>query len=193
MRSLIVIAPVLLSALGGCASTGASGGASGQPGSETLAQINYRDKEVKVSQHVSATVDDTWKALGPAFQDLGYKGGPSGSANDRVYMTSWLRLAGPLYEGEMNSAYFECDRSPLGTPTADSYELTFAVLAWVAPDKPTGSIVRILVNGSGRDRANPSAMVACAGTGKLEAMFMQAIQRRLKLAASGHGSPSPHG
>jgi hypothetical protein len=25
-------------------------------------------------------------------------------------------------------------------------------------------------------------MVSCAGTGKLEAMFMQAIQRRLKLA-----------
>ena len=179
----IVIASVLLSALVGCASTGTSGSASGQPGAETLAQVRFRDREVKVSQHVDATVDDTWKVLGPAFQDLGYKGGQSGSGNERMYMTSWLRLPGALYEGEANAAYFECDRSPLGTPTADTYELTFAVFAWVAPDQPAGSVVRVLVNGSGRDRANPSAIVSCAGTGKLEAMFMQAIQRRLKLAA----------
>jgi len=180
----IVVAPVLLSALVGCASTGTSGSESGQPGAETLAQVRFRDREVKVSQHVNATVDDAWKVLGPAFHDLGYKGGPSGSGNQRMYMTSWLRLPGALYEGEANSAYFECDRSPLGIPTADTYELTFAVYAWVAPDQPGGSVVRVLVNGSGRDRANPSAIVSCAGTGKLEAMFMQAIQRRLKLAAT---------
>jgi hypothetical protein len=179
----IAVASVLFSVLAGCASAGTSGSASGQPGAETLAQVTFRDREVKVSQHVGATVDDTWKVLGPAFQDLGYKGGPSGSGNERMYMTSWLRLPGSLYEGEANSAYFDCDPSPLGIPTADTYELTFAVFAWVAPDQPGGSIVRVLVNGSGRDRANPSAMVSCAGTGKLEAMFMQAIQRRLKLAA----------
>lgn len=183
MRHFLLIAPVLLSAIGGCASSGASGGVSGQPGAETLAQINFRDKEVKVSRHVDATVEDVWKVFAPAFQDLGYKGGPSGSGNDRVYMSSWLRIPGSLYEGEANSTYFECDRSPLGVPTADTYELTFAVFAWAAPDPPAGSVVRVLVNGTGRDRANPSAMVSCAGTGKLETMFMQAIQRRLALAA----------
>lgn len=181
MRHFFWIAPVL-SALVGCASTGASSGVSGQPGAETLAQINFRDKEVKVSRHVDATVDDVWKVFASAFQDLGYKGGQSGSGNERVYMSSWLRIPGSLYEGEANSAYFECDRSPLGVPTSDTYELTFAVFAWAAPDSPSGSIVRVLVNGTGRDRANPSAMVSCAGTGKLEAMFMQAIQRRLTLA-----------
>ncbi len=191
MRHVIIAAPVLLSALVACATAGTSGGVSGQPGAETLAQIQFRDKEVKVSQHVDPTPDDAWKVLGPAFQDLGYKGGFSGSGNERVYMTSWLRLPGALYEGEANSAYFECDRSPLGIPTADTYELTFAVFAQVAPDAPTGSVVRILVNGTGRDRANPSAMVSCAGTGKLETMFMQAIQRRLKLAKRPPASPQP--
>ncbi|HEX4681767.1 MAG TPA: hypothetical protein VH277_03600 [Gemmatimonadaceae bacterium] len=187
MAKAVIIAPVALAMFLGCASTGTSAGGSGTPAAETLAQVRDRDEKAKIVRHFDASVDDTWKALGPAFQDLGYKGAPSTNGNERVYITPWLLLPGRLYEGEPNSSYFDCDRSPLGTPTADVYQVTFAVLAWVEADAPAGSVVRVLVNASARDRSNPSAMVACAGTGKLEAMFMQAIQRRVKIA----GPPTP--
>lgn len=159
----------------GCASAGTSS----QGASETLAQVARRDREAKVTQHVDASVDSTWKVLGPAFQDLGYKAGPSANPSEHLYATPWLRLPARLYEGEYNSAYFDCGKTPLGLSAADSYEISFAVLAWVDADQPKGSVVRILVTGNARDRSNPSAMVACSGTGRLEAGLMQAIQRRL--------------
>jgi hypothetical protein len=172
-----------LSVFWGCATGGAS--AAGGKGKAYL--VSYRADEARVTQHFETALEVTWGALGPAFQDLHYKGGPSVSGNERLYMTPTLRLPGRLYEGEWNSAYLDCGRTPAGIPAADSYELTFAVLVWVDADKPSGSTVRILVDGWGRDRMNPSGVVQCSGTGRLEAMFMQAIQRRLNIAPSANG------
>lgn len=151
-------------------------------------RVSYRAGEPKVTQHFDTPVDDTWRAIGPAFKDLNYAGGPSDTGNERLYMTPMLRLEGQLYKDEWNSVYFDCGRTPAGTLAADSYVLTFAVMVWVDADQPSGSSVRILVNGLGRDRTNPSGVAQCSGTGRLEAAFLQAIQRRLNLA---HNAASP--
>jgi len=174
------IAPIAVVVAGACAPVPSSSGAAMQKG-ETY-RVDYRTGEPKVTHHFDTPIEETWRAVGPAFKDLNYAGGPSDNGNEHLYMTPTLRLPGKLYEGEWNSAYFECGRTPAGTLAADSYELTFAVLVWVDEDKPSGSSVRILVNGWGRDRTNPSAVAQCAGTGRLEAAFLQAIQRRLNLA-----------
>ena len=52
--------------------------------------VNYRTGEPKVTEHLDAAVDDTWRAIGPAFKDLNYAGGPSVDGNERVYMTPTL-------------------------------------------------------------------------------------------------------
>ena len=168
-----------LTVICGCASAGGSG----QVGGEKTFRVRYRPEEAKVTQHLEATASETWSVLGAAFQDLGYKGGPSASAAEHLYMTPTLRVTGRLYEGEWNSAYLDCGRTPDGRPAVESYELYFAVLVWVDADKPSGSTVRILVDGWGNDRAHATVDVRCGGTGRLEAGFLQAIQRRLKLSA----------
>lgn len=162
-----------------CASGGASAGGAGRKSFS----VSYRPNDAKVTQHFEARDEETWAVLGPAFQDLGYKGRASADTNERLYMTPKLDLKGRLYDGEWNSAYFDCGRAPARLSAADYYELTFVVLVWVEADKPSGSVVRILVSGMGHDRANPTDVVQCGGTGRLEAKFIQAIQRRLNLAA----------
>ena len=174
------VATIGVAAAQACASVPSSSGAAMQKG-ETY-RVDYRTGEPKVTHHFGTAVEETWHAVGAAFKDLNYAGGPSDNDSERLYLTPTLRLPGKLYEGEWNSVYFDCGRTSAGTLAADSYELTFAVLVWVDKDKPSGSSVRILVNGWGRDRTNPSAIAQCAGTGRLEAAFLQAIQRRLNLA-----------
>lgn len=143
---------------------------------------SYRLGEPKVTQHFDVAVDETWKAIASAFKDLNYAGGPAENRSERLYMTPTMQLRGRLYDGELNSSYFECGRTPEGTLAAEDYELSFAVLVWADADKPSGSSVRILVNGWGHNRTNPGAVVHCTGTGRLENMFLEAIQRRLSLA-----------
>ena len=171
-----------LTVICGCAS---AGGSSQVRGEKTF-RVRYRPEEAKVTQHLEATAAETWSVLGAAFQDLGYKGGPSASAAEHLYMTPTLRVAGRLYEGEWNSAYLDCGRTPDGRPAAESYELYFAVLVWVDADKPSGSTVRILVDGWGNDRAHATVDIRCGGTGKLEDGFLKAIQARLKLPPKGN-------
>ncbi|HKW10676.1 MAG TPA: hypothetical protein VJO33_09870 [Gemmatimonadaceae bacterium] len=144
-------------------------------------RVSDRADKPKVTQHFDTPADDTWRAVGLAFKDLNYAGAPSATGNERLYMTPMLRLEGRLYADEWNSAYFDCGRTPAGTLAADSYVLTFTVMVWVDTDEPSGSSVRILVNGLGRDRTNPSGVAQCSGTGRLEAAFLKAIQRRLNL------------
>jgi hypothetical protein len=165
---------------------GSSPGAAGIGGKTYL--VDYNPGDAKITRHFDAPVDVTWNAIPLAFKDLHFAGGPSTKGNERLYMTPTLQLPGRLYEGELNSTYFECGKTPAGLPSTDSYELTFAVLVWADADRPSGSSVRILLNGWGHDRTNPSAVVQCTGTGRLEAMFLQAIEQRVKLAHAGaHG------
>jgi len=176
------MAGMALTVVCGCASAGGSGQVDG---GKTY-RVRYRPEEAKVTQHLDATASETWSVLGAAFHDLGYKGGPSVSGDEHLYMTPTLRVTGRLYEGEWNSAYLDCGRTPAGGSAAESYELHFAVLVWVDADKPSGSTVRILVDGWGNDRAHATVDVPCGGTGRLEAGFLQAIQQRLKLSAKGN-------
>jgi len=147
--------------------------------------VTYRDGDPKVTHHFDVTADDAWRAIAPAFNDLNFAGGPSTGERDRLYMTPMLDLRGRLYEDEWNSAYFDCGLTPTGLKAAESYQLTFAVMVWVDPDTPSGSSVKILVSGWGRDRANPSANAQCQGTGRLEAAFLQAIERRVSTTRHG--------
>jgi hypothetical protein len=179
-RFVGAVAIIAVSVASACATAASSSGAGGLAGKTY--HVSYRAEQAKVTHHFDVAADDTWRAIGPAFKDLNYAGGPSADGKERVYMTPTLVLHGRLYEGEWNSDYFDCGLTPAGLKAAESYELTFAVLVWVDADKPDGSSVRILVDGWGRDRANPSANAQCSGTGRLENMFLQAIQRRLSLA-----------
>lgn len=179
---LPAMAAMGLAVICGCAS---AGGASTQVRGEKTFRVRYRPEEAKITEHVDAPFSETWSVLGAAFQDLGYKGGPSASGAEHLYMTPTLHVTGRLYEGERNSLYLDCGNAPDGRNVAESYDLYFAVLVWVDEDKPSGSMVRVLVDGWGNDRAHATTDARCSGTGKLETAFVQAIQRRVKLAAKG--------
>ena len=178
------VAPLILIAAAACASgANSTQGVAGMNGKTYL--VDYNSADAKVTHHFDAPPDVTWGVIPLAFNDLHFAGGPSVKGSERLYMTPTLQLPGRLYQDEFNSAYFDCGRTPTGLPAADSYELTFATLVWVDADQPSGSSVRILVNGWGHDRTNTSAVAQCIGTGRLESVFLQAIERRVRLAHGG--------
>lgn len=147
--------------------------------------VSFRDDAPPVERVLLAPVDTVWAELPGTFTDLGYMGGPSTRAGERLFVTPSMTIQGRLYDGEFNSEYFDCGRTSTGTPAADDYEVNFAILAGVTPVEGGSTRVKVLVGGRARSRTQSSNTVHCAGTGRLEAKVLQRLQQRVTLGLRG--------
>ena len=163
-------------ALAGCA-TGPSGRAATSQAGETFA-VRFRADAPSARGVLPVPVQEVWATLPQAFADLGYPGGPSARADEQVYLTKPLTIQGQLYTGELNSDYLDCGHTTAGTLAADTYEITFAILARVSPHTPDTTLVEVLVDGTARARGLSTNRVFCSGTGRLEAELLQRIAKR---------------
>lgn len=171
-----------------CASAGRGGGegAPSGPGTGHLFTVRVREDAAAVARDLPVSADEAWAAVPRAFADLGYQGAASVNKGERLYMTPPLKIRGRLYPDAPNSAFIDCGRAGLGGAAADEYSVTFAVLASVAARPDGGSTVRVTVDGVARERTGSSTEVYCAGTGRLEELFAQAVERR---AQQGRSAP----
>jgi hypothetical protein len=157
--------------------TNASSNAGTSRDRETFA-VSFRSDAAPAKRVLPAPVQAVWAALPQVFADLGYPGGPSARPEERVYLTRSLTVRGRLYEGDLNSDYLDCGRTPAGPPAADTYEITFAILARLTPRATDSTLVEVLVDGRARDRTQSSNPVFCSGTGRLEAALLQRLEAR---------------
>ena len=130
------------------------------------------------SERVSASSSRIWKAIPDAFRELGFEGKPS-ATEEMTYVSPSLRINGRLYDGELNSAYLDCGRTPAGGLAADEYGVTFAVFIKVVPVVADASMIEARIDGVSRTRSETSGRNRCWGTGRLERRFIDAIKRRL--------------
>ena len=127
-----------------------------------------------------AHADSVWKVLPAAFKDLSFPRGSQTNAEQRLFVTQEMTIQRELYDGEANSLYFDCGRTPAGNGVADEYLVTFSIQARVVPDGDTFSHVDVLGEGRARDRTRSNASaVFCYGTGKVEQMVVDAVRKRL--------------
>ena len=124
--------------------------------------------------------DRVWAVLPGAFADLGYQGRESTNGSERLYLTPALTIKGRLYPDSRNDAYLDCGRTPVGTAAANEYAVTFTVLVRVHARDGGASTLDVVVDGDARDRARSLNRVSCTGTGRLEQMFVEAVERRLR-------------
>jgi hypothetical protein len=165
--------------MGGCSSSGAaSRGSAVRPGDTFMVRVEKNAPAV--TRDISATPKEVWAAIPASFADLGYQGGPSAHSGELLYLTPTLNIGGRLYPDLPNSAYLDCGRAPSGGEAADEYAVQFAVLVRVMPRAAGGSTVKVLVDGQARERTGSSDTIHCSGTGRLEKMFVEAIERRVR-------------
>ena len=133
-----------------------------------------------VSGFYRAAPDSVWLAIPGAFKDLAFPRGTQTNGDEKLFVTQEMTIQRQLYDGEPNSLYFDCGRTPAGNAAADEYAVTFTILARVVPDGDQFSHVDVLVDGRAHDRTRSNASaVFCNGKGRLEEMVIAAIRKRL--------------
>lgn len=180
VRALRRLAPAAIALLCGCASGGGgSSGAEGRASADSTFSVDVRRDASGLVRDLPFPADRVWAVLPAAFADIGYQGGPSQAASGALYLTPPMRVRGRLYPDASNSAYLDCGRTGTGGAAANEYSISFAVLVRVHPRDAASSTLEILLDGEARERTTSTNAVPCRGTGRIEEMFAQAIERRL--------------
>ena len=183
MKRLVVLAAAAL--LAGCSGNAppstqtvrstTSISTTGMEGSATTTIDSYSD--VGGSSHqVAAAPDRVWEVMPAVYQGLGIAVGtslPDSKTIGNVRLDLNRVLAGqPL------STFVNCGEGPTGTPVADSYRVTMALLTTLAPAGNGATRVETRVNASAVNRAVSGARVNCATTGRLEALIAERIKNQ---------------
>ncbi|HXB23109.1 MAG TPA: hypothetical protein VNV25_00120 [Gemmatimonadaceae bacterium] len=111
-------------------------------------------------------IDEAYAAMLLAYQKLGIEtttNDPNGRSVGNMAV-----LVVHRFNGEDLSRYFECGRDALGTPRADHYRITFAVISTLVADGPTATKVETLVTARGTDPGGGGSDLYCSTTGHLE-------------------------
>jgi hypothetical protein len=140
--------------------------------------LRARSEKVPFSRVINATADQTAKILATTFADMGYPGSFAKGTN--VFVTRQFDVKGRLYEGELNSAYFDCGHSAVGSVVADEYTLSFVVAAHLEPATNTTTQVEVLLDASARALTQSGTALPCRGTGKLENLILAGLAARVK-------------
>lgn len=143
-----------------------------------VSELQTRRHMSVTSERVAVSSSRIWKSLPDVFKELGFEGKPSGT-EEMTYVTPPLRINGRLYDGELNSLYIDCGKTPAGGLAADEYGVTFAVFVKVVPVVADASVIEARIDGVSRTRNESSGRNRCWGTGKLEHRFIDALKRRL--------------
>jgi|HubBroStandDraft_6_1064221.scaffolds.fasta_scaffold24264_3 hypothetical protein len=165
MRAAFVIAGAF--ALG-CATTGPSPQRQGELRDvvQTEDGLMLRTTpDYAISGALPKPVDEAYAAMLMAYQKFGIEATTNDTGSHSVGNMSVLAIH--RFNGEDLSRYFECGRDALGTPRADRYRITFAVVSTLASDGPTTTKVETFVTAKGTDPGGGSD-VYCSTTGHLE-------------------------
>lgn len=168
---------LLAASVSACASSSNQNGQTDSLQVEESFIVKVRGDPTVHEYELQNSAEQVWAVVPAAFKELGYPGAPS-AKHDYVYLTPYLNIRGKLYPGEFNSKYLNCGQAASYTPAADSYDVTFVIIAFVDKRPGGGSRVRVLVDGRARDRGQSSHAVPCSGTGVLEKAIGELIALR---------------
>jgi hypothetical protein len=129
-----------------------------------------------ISGALPKPVDEAFAAMLLAYQKLGIEATTNDSGSHSV--GNMAVLAVHRFNGEDLSRYFECGRDALGTPRADHYRITFAVVSTLTKDGPTVTKVETLVTARGVDPGGNGSDLYCSTTGHLENEIVQLASKQ---------------
>lgn len=121
-------------------------------------------------------VDEAFAAMLIAYEKLGIETTTNDSGSHNVGNTA-VTVVHRL-NGEDLSRYFECGRDAFGTPRADRYRITFAVVSTLSASGPTATKVATLVTARGTDPGGNGSDVYCSTTGHLEAELIKTAKQQ---------------
>jgi hypothetical protein len=119
-----------------------------------------------ITEAIPKPVDEAFAAMLLAYQKLGIATTTNDSGSHNVGNMAVTVVH--RFNGEDLSRYFECGRDALGTPRADRYRITFAVISTLAADGLAGTKVETLVTARGTDPGGNGSDLYCSTTGHLE-------------------------
>lgn len=124
-----------------------------------------------------------WTALPRAFADLDLPGGVPRNSSGWEFTTPQLRVRSPLYQRQ-NSDFIDCGK--LGGPRRieNQGEILLAVITRLEESGPSATIVRTQLDAYARWRDASSDYVPCRSRGLLERGLLEALQARLRAAAT---------
>lgn len=176
---------ILLALVGGVAAAGCAthaGRTAGQAQGGDRFAVEIREDAIPVQRVIPAAEEAVWAVIPRVFQGMGYAGAPS-EYREHVYLTPYLAIHDRLYEGDLNSLYFDCGRNPTGPVVADAYAITFVILVRLRPATEGTTLVEVLVDGNAADRAQRAKSVHCTGTGRLEKAILDRLEAQLRSPA----------
>jgi hypothetical protein len=183
MRAITVLGILLLS---GCSSTG-----SAPPASQTLrivdagggaTQLTVTPSSDPNSVTLSHPAEDVWRVLPAVFETLGLP------VTERNSTTRVIGNPGHKVRRQMAGVrlgqYVDCGRMQ-GTPSADTYELTLAVITRVVPAENRTSVLQTTVQATGQPLNFASSSVNCWTTRRLEARIAELVRQLVGETAAG--------
>ena len=186
-----IVSALVLLALAGCASAGASGTDRGTARLPTQVRVQTHDEQGSVTEYnlrrnnlfvadsiSGATPAAAWEAVQSIYTDFGIPvtrldaaSRTIGAENARVRS----RIAGAAL-----SNFLECGTNPTGGSAADNFDVDITIVTSIVPMQD-GSVTRTTVNGMARNRFRNVPASLCRSTGRLE----RRIANELKLRLSG--------
>lgn len=121
-------------------------------------------------------IDETFAAMWLAYQKLGIEATTNDPVGHNLGNTSMTVLH--RFNNEDLSRFFECGRDGFGTPRADRYRVTFAVVTSLRADGPGATRVETLVTARGSDPGGDGQDVYCSTTGHLEALLLKTAKQQ---------------
>jgi hypothetical protein len=144
-------------------------------GPEMLVEIETTGGARRVVTHeVGLPLQPVWRAMVPAFEEVGLRGAGVMDADRRVFGYPSAVMPRRLADNRL-STYLDCGQGPAGN-YADIYRVTGTVIAAVRPAaEPDRTLVEVAVEAVARPREVSGQTVRCSSNGRLERRIAQSV------------------
>lgn len=133
----------------------------------------YTNADVGNQTVVSAPLDSAYAALNAAYQSLGVDIKTSDPAQHMLGNRHIVAMR--TFLGSHLSTFFDCGNdATIGTPRADSYQLSISVVSTLSAKDAQNTRVTTLATAMAIDLATSATPVYCPSTGKLERSLLRA-------------------
>lgn len=187
--SCLMIAGSLTGVLAGCASTGNTTPAPGDPPVDRVVAVDQNGHSVHTTDsytgteaQVHAPQGSAIAALSQIYPDLGIPIGTLVSSAGQIGNTSY-RVPGHRLKTMQLSRLLECGQESVTGARADIDEVTIDVLSTVKPAGDTASVVTTFVSATARPLGTSSDPVVCSSNGALERMINDRLAKALGSSA----------
>lgn len=135
------------------------------------AQINLTHNDQATESDLPVPVDRAYAVLPLVYEQVGLKINTAASDTHTI----GVNAASTRHVGkEPLSHYLSCGTNVTGTPLADSYAVTLAVLSRVTPSGAAGSLLSTQVLATAQPMSTSGTTVTCQSTGLLEERIAKA-------------------